>query len=87
MYHDVYEDIFHTDTMFGSLLAPHRQLHTGSNKAMSFFFSMGLLPDTYNCGLRMPRQWRERFPRHGLANLTCITARARHTCRDACRDR
>ena len=27
---------------------------------------MGLLPDTYNCGLRMCREYRERFPRHRL---------------------
>ena len=36
----------------------------------------------------MRRKCRERFPRHrGLAIPTCITARARRTCRDACRDR
>ena len=28
--------------------------------------SMGLLPDTWNCGLRMRRECRERFPRHQL---------------------
>ena len=50
--------------------------------------TMGLLPDTPNCGLRMRRECRERFPRHhGLAIPTCITARALRTCRDACRDR
>ena len=27
-------------------------------------FTMGLLPDTQNCGLRMRRECRERFPRH-----------------------
>ena len=33
------------------------------------------------------RECRERFPRHRrLAILTCITARASRTCRDACRD-
>ena len=38
---------------------------------------MGLLPDTQNCGLRMRRECRERFPRHrGLAIPACITARA-----------
>ena len=49
---------------------------------------MGLLPDAQNCGLRLHRECRERFPRHrGLAILTCITARAWSTCRDARRDR
>ena len=49
---------------------------------------MGLLPDMENCGLRMRRECRERFPRHyGLAIPTCITARAWRTCRDAYRDR
>ena len=48
---------------------------------------MGLLPDTYNYGLRMHRECRERFPRqHLLAIPTGITARALRTCRDACRD-
>ena len=48
---------------------------------------MGLLPDTLNCGLRMRRECRERFPRHlGLALPTCSTARALRTCRDACRN-
>ena len=38
---------------------------------------MGLLPDTQNCGLRMRRECRERFPSHRrLAIPTCITARA-----------
>ena len=49
---------------------------------------MGLLPDTYNCGLHIRRECRERFPRQRrLAIPTCITARASRTCRDACRDR
>ena len=35
----------------------------------------------------MRREFQERFLRHrGLAIPTCITARARRTCRDACRD-
>ena len=39
---------------------------------------MGLLPGTSKCGLRMRRQFRERFPRHGgLAISTCITAHVR----------
>ena len=49
---------------------------------------MGLLPDTYNCRLPMRRECREDFPRHhGLVTPTWITARAWHTCRDACWDR
>ena len=27
--------------------------------------SMGLLPDTKNCGMRMRREWKERFPYRG----------------------
>ena len=45
---------------------------------------MGLLPDTWNCGLRMRRECRERFPRHqlqrkplvsnpGMHHGTCVT--------------
>ena len=50
--------------------------------------TMGLLPDTLNYGLRMLREFWDRFPRqHGLAIPTCITARAWRTCREACRDR
>ena len=30
---------------------------------------MGLLPDTQNCGLRMGRECRERFPRHRLQRI------------------
>ena len=36
----------------------------------------------------MRRECRERFPHHrGLATPTCIMARVRRMCRDACRDR
>ena len=50
--------------------------------------NIGLLPDMLNCGLRMRRECRERFIRNRrLAIPTGITARARRTCRDACRDR
>ena len=46
--------------------------------------SMGLLPDTLNCGLRMRRECRERFPHPRRLEIpTCITARASRTCRDA----
>ena len=45
---------------------------------------MGFLPDTLNCGLRMRRECRERFPRHrvqwkllvsnpGMHHGTCVT--------------
>ena len=51
--------------------------HSGSD-------AMGLLPDTLNCGLRMRRECRERFPRHrpqrkplvydpGMHDGTCVT--------------
>ena len=49
---------------------------------------MGLLPDTQNCGSRMSRECRERFPRHcRLAIPTCIKARVWRPCRDTCRGR
>ena len=52
------------------------------------FNIMGLLPGTWNCGLRMRRECRERFLRHSrLAIPTCITARASRTRCDAYRDR
>ena len=64
-----------------SRYAMYTMFHLGSER-------MGLLPDTKNCGLRMRRECRERFPRdRGLAIPTCITARACRTCRDACRDK
>ena len=54
--------------------------------AMAVAVTMGLLPDTENCALRMHRGYRERFPCHRmLAIPTCITARAWRTCPDACR--
>ena len=48
------------------------------------YFPMGLLPDAYNCGLRMRRECRERFPSHrlqrkplvsdpGMHHGTCVT--------------
>ena len=48
---------------------------------------IGLLPDTFNCGLRMRRECRERFLAPGLAISTFITSCAWRTCRDACRGR
>ena len=59
-----------------------------ARESSMWWYSMGLLQDTWNCGLRMRRECRERFPRQrGLAIPTCITARAWRMCRDACRDR
>ena len=55
--------------------------------------SMGLLPDTWNCRLRMRRECRERFPRYGFQRKSLVNdpgmhhGRAWRTCRDACRDR
>ena len=50
-------------------------LDTGHYRMMSGAITlnnMGLLPDTQNCGLRMRRECRERFPCHqGLAMPTC----------------
>ena len=34
---------------------------------------MGLLPDTQNCGLRMRRECRERFPRHRLQRKPLVS--------------
>ena len=50
--------------------------------------SLGVLPNTYNCGLRIRLECRERFSCHrGLEIPTCVTARAWRVCRDACLDR
>ena len=35
------------------------------------FTTMDLLPDTQNCGLRMRRECRERFPCHRLQRKLC----------------
>ena len=37
-----------------------------NNIAVDVHEAMCLLPDTENCGLRMQRECRERFPRHRL---------------------
>ena len=52
-------------------------------------FCNGLLPDTQNCGLRMRRECRERFPRHRLQRKPLVNDPGMHhgTWRDACRDR
>ena len=34
---------------------------------------MSLLPDIWNCGLRMPRECRERFPRHRLQGKPLVS--------------
>ena len=58
------------------------------NKPQTTGTSMGILPDTYNCGLRMRRECRERLTfQCELAIPTCITVREWRTCRDACGDR
>ena len=55
---------------------------------------MDLLPDTQNCGLRMRREFRERFPRRRLQRKPIVSDPSMHhgtcvsrTCRDACRGR
>ena len=51
-------------------------------------FTHGPLARYVKLRVRMRRECRERFLRHRRwAIPTCITARASHTCRDACRDR
>ena len=67
------------------LLFPIMRLNILSILPTSFSVTpMGLLPDTYNCGLRMRRECRERFPRHrnqrkplvidpGMHHDTCVT--------------
>ena len=39
---------------------------------------MGLLPDTWNCGLRMHRECRERFPRHRLQSKPLLNDHGKH---------
>ena len=39
---------------------------------------MGLLPDTWNCGLRMRRECRERFPRHWLQRKPLVSDSGMH---------
>ena len=41
--------------------------------AWESLLSMGLLPDTQNCGLRMRRECRERFPRHRLPRKPLVS--------------
>ena len=41
---------------------------------------MGLLPDTWNCGLRMRRECRERFPRHQLQRKLLVSNPGMHQC-------
>ena len=67
----------------------HRMLQYIKNKKwLSDISTTGLLPDVKNCGLRVRRKCRERFPRQrGLAIPTRITARASRSCRDTCRVR
>ena len=39
---------------------------------------MGLLPDTYNYGLRMRQEFRERFPRHRLQRKPLVSDPGMH---------
>ena len=51
------------------------------------YFPTVLLTDAQNCGFRMRRECRERFPRHRwLAFPTCITERAWRIINDCIRD-
>ena len=56
------------------------------------FVTMGLLPDTWNCGLCMRRECREHFPHYRLQRKPLVSDPGMHhgTCLphlDACRDR
>ena len=44
---------------------------------------MSLLPDTQNCGLRMRREWRERFPRHRIQRKPPVSDPGMHHVRQA----
>ena len=41
-------------------------------------YGMGLLPNTQNCGLRMRREYRGRFPRHGLQRKPLVSDPGMH---------
>ena len=43
-----------------------------------FEFTMGLLPDAWNCGLRMRRECRERFPRNWLQRKPLVSDPGMH---------
>ena len=43
-----------------------------------YILLMGLLPDTYNCGLRMRRECRERNPRHRLKREPLVSEPSMH---------
>ena len=58
-----------------------RNQHNRGN-ACHYIECMSLLPDTYNCGLRMRRECRQ--PQ--VSDLDMHHARASRTCRDACWD-
>ena len=45
---------------------------------MSQYIAMSLLPDTENCGLRMRRECRERFPRHTLQRKPLVSHPGMH---------
>ena len=59
-----------------------------TNLSVRLWYLHGPLARYVKSRVRMRRECRKRFPRHRrLAIPTCITARARRTYRDACRDR
>ena len=62
-----------------------------NTKYKSNRIGMGILSDTQNCGLRMPRECRERFPRHRFQRKPLVSDPDMHhgkcVTHDACRDR
>ena len=57
----------------------HSSTVSGSSRSSNnLYFGMGLLPDTYNCGLRMRRECRERFPHHRLQRKPLVSDHGIH---------
>ena len=49
------------------------QIHNKPEQNKEPWMCHGLLPDTWNWGLRMRRKCRERFPRHGLQSKPLVS--------------
>ena len=58
--------LYNVDQYYGDLCTIQPLQSNYDYVDQPFNCSMGLLPDTQNCGLRMRREWWECFPRHRL---------------------